>query len=182
MYNMTYNEKKSLYESIMKVVAKTVKRQINEAGVAPLTPISKSVSLKSFRQLYKIMSNYSSPSNQYGREGFYVESSDEDIQFAAMAVILKALKNFKVYHMSVAGMDANDFRNLNFNDLNKYDFIIIDDLSYAQKSAIPALLNLVDGGINDKKFLPKVIIMSCDSVYLKKEKENDYKIVLFIIF
>lgn len=30
---MTYNEKKSLYESIMKDVAKTVKRQINEAGV-----------------------------------------------------------------------------------------------------------------------------------------------------
>ena len=33
---MTYNEKKSLYESIMKDVAKTVKRQINEAGVASL--------------------------------------------------------------------------------------------------------------------------------------------------
>jgi len=27
---MTYNEKKSLYESIMKEVAKTVKRKINE--------------------------------------------------------------------------------------------------------------------------------------------------------
>ena len=65
--------------------------------------------------------------------------------------------------MSVSGMDANEFRNLNFNDLNKYDFIIIDDLSYAQKSALPALLNLVDGGINEKKFLPKVIIMNCGS-------------------
>ena len=33
---MTYNEKKSLYESIMKDIAKTVKRKINEAGVASL--------------------------------------------------------------------------------------------------------------------------------------------------
>jgi plasmid maintenance system antidote protein VapI len=31
---MTYNEKKSLYESIMKEVAKTVKRQINEMSVS----------------------------------------------------------------------------------------------------------------------------------------------------
>lgn len=30
---MTYNEKKSLYESIMKEVTKTVKRQINEAQI-----------------------------------------------------------------------------------------------------------------------------------------------------
>ena len=30
---MNYNEKKSLYESIMKEVAKTVKRQINEAAI-----------------------------------------------------------------------------------------------------------------------------------------------------
>jgi len=34
-YNMTYNEKKSLYESIIKDVAKTVKRQINEARISP---------------------------------------------------------------------------------------------------------------------------------------------------
>ena len=160
---MTYNEKKSLYESIMKDVAKTVKRQINEADVAPLSSISDGMNI-SFRQLYKIMSDYSTPSNKYGRKGIYVTSSDEDIQFAAMSVILKALKNFKVYRMSVSGMDANDFRNLNFNNLNKYDFIIIDDLSYAQNSAISALMNLVDGGINEKKFLPKVIIMNCGSV------------------
>ena len=31
LYNMTYNEKKSLYESIMKNVAKTVKRKLNES-------------------------------------------------------------------------------------------------------------------------------------------------------
>ena len=30
---MTYNEKKSLYESIMKDIAKTVKKQINEANI-----------------------------------------------------------------------------------------------------------------------------------------------------
>ena len=34
---MTYNEKKSFYESIMKEAAKTVKRMINEAGVASLS-------------------------------------------------------------------------------------------------------------------------------------------------
>ena len=32
LYNMTYNEKKSLYESIMKETAKTVKRMINESA------------------------------------------------------------------------------------------------------------------------------------------------------
>lgn len=158
---MTYNEKKSLYESIMKDVAKTVKRQINEAGVLPFESVSDGMNV-SFRQLYKVMNRYSD--RMYEGRGIYVKSSDEDIQFAAMSVILKALKNFRVYHMSVSGMDANDFRNLNFNDLNKYDFIIIDDLSYAQKSALPALLNLVDGGINEKKFLPNVIIMNCGSV------------------
>ena len=158
---MTYNEKKSLYESIMKDVAKTVKRQINEAGIASLTPISDSKNI-SFRELYKIISNYSTSSNN-GRKGVYVESSDEDIQFAAMTVILKALKNYKVYRMSVAGIDADDFRNFNFDDLNKYRFIIIDDVSYAQKSAIPTLLNLADGRINDKKILPKVILMSTGS-------------------
>ena len=158
---MTYNEKKSLYESIMRDVAKTVKRQINEAGVLPLSSVSNGKNI-SFRQLYKIMNKYSD--EMYEGRGIYVTSSDEDIQFAAMSVILKALKNFRVYRMSVSGMDANDFRNLNFNDLNKYDFIIIDDLSYAQKSALQALLNLVDGGINEKKFLPKVIIMNCGSV------------------
>jgi hypothetical protein len=30
---MTYNEKKSLYESIMKDVAKTVKRRLNESDL-----------------------------------------------------------------------------------------------------------------------------------------------------
>ena len=33
---MTYNEKKSLYESIMKEVAKTVKKRINESFYVPL--------------------------------------------------------------------------------------------------------------------------------------------------
>ena len=36
---MTYNEKKSLYESIMKEAAKTVKRMIDEAGIANISPI-----------------------------------------------------------------------------------------------------------------------------------------------
>ena len=41
---MTYNEKMSLYESIMKEVAKTVKRQINEASSSkPLTDRLKSI-------------------------------------------------------------------------------------------------------------------------------------------
>jgi hypothetical protein len=34
---MTYNEKKSLYESIMKEVAKTVKKRINESFYVPLS-------------------------------------------------------------------------------------------------------------------------------------------------
>ena len=38
---MTYNEKKSLYESIMKNIAKTIKRQINEAEVTNLNSSSK---------------------------------------------------------------------------------------------------------------------------------------------
>lgn len=162
---MTYNEKRSLYESIMKDVAKTVKRQINEAGIAPLSSVSdgKNVSFRQlYKEIYKAMNKYSD--RMYEGRGVFVTSSDEDIQFAATTVILKALKYFKVYHMSVAGMDANDFRNLNFNDLNKYDFIIIDDLSYAQNSTLSELLNLFDGGINEKKFLPKVIIMNCGSV------------------
>ena len=33
---MTYNEKKSLYENIMKEVAKTVKKRINESFYVPL--------------------------------------------------------------------------------------------------------------------------------------------------
>jgi hypothetical protein len=33
---MTYDEKKSLYESIMKDIAKTVKRQINENSVSEI--------------------------------------------------------------------------------------------------------------------------------------------------
>ena len=42
--DMTYNEKMSLYESIMKEVAKTVKRQINEASSSkPLTDRLKSI-------------------------------------------------------------------------------------------------------------------------------------------
>ena len=158
---MTYNEKRSLYESIMEDVAKTVKRQINEAGVLPLGSVPDGMNV-SFSQLYKVMKRFSD--RMYEGRGIFVTSSDEDIQFAATTVILKALRNFKVYHMSVSGMDANDFRNLNYNDLNKYDFIIIDDLSYAQNSTLSALLNLVDGGINEKKFLPKVIIMNCGSV------------------
>ena len=40
LYNMTYNEKKSLYESIMMETAKTVKRMINEAGVVSYSPLS----------------------------------------------------------------------------------------------------------------------------------------------
>ena len=38
---MTYNEKKSLYESIMKDAAKIVKKQINEAGILNVDPIKK---------------------------------------------------------------------------------------------------------------------------------------------
>ena len=38
---MRYNEKKSLYESIMRDVAKTVKRMINEAGIVQFSPIQK---------------------------------------------------------------------------------------------------------------------------------------------
>ena len=38
---MTYNEKKSLYESIMNDIAKSVKRQINEAGIADLSLLNK---------------------------------------------------------------------------------------------------------------------------------------------
>ena len=34
---MRYNEKKSLYESIMKEVAKTVKKRINESFYVPLS-------------------------------------------------------------------------------------------------------------------------------------------------
>lgn len=36
---MTYNEKKSLYESIMKEMSKTIKQMINEAGVDSLDSI-----------------------------------------------------------------------------------------------------------------------------------------------
>lgn len=36
---MTYNEKESLYESIMKEMSKKVKQMINEAGVASLDSI-----------------------------------------------------------------------------------------------------------------------------------------------
>lgn len=38
---MTYEEKKSLYKSIMNDVAKSVKRQINEAGIADLSLLNK---------------------------------------------------------------------------------------------------------------------------------------------
>lgn len=105
---MTYNEKKSLYESIMKDVAKTVKRQINEAGVVSFAPISDSKNI-SFRELYKLISNYFTSANIKERKGIYVESSNEDIQFAALNVILKALGERKVYRMSVAGF-ADSFR------------------------------------------------------------------------
>lgn len=41
LYNMTYNEKKTLYESIMKDVAKIVKRQINEEEKLYYRPLDK---------------------------------------------------------------------------------------------------------------------------------------------
>ena len=55
---MTYNEKKSLYESIMKEVAKTVKRQINEAGVPniEMTNYAPTIS-KDFDLIRKIINN-----------------------------------------------------------------------------------------------------------------------------
>lgn len=132
---MTYNEKKSLYESIMKDVAKTVKRQINEAGVASFAPISDSKNI-SFRELYKLISNYFTSANIKERKGIYVESSNEDIQFAALNVILKALGERKVYRMSVAGFDADSFRTFELDKLNNYQAIIISDFSYAQRSAV----------------------------------------------
>ena len=78
----------------MKDVAKTVKRQINEAGVLPLGSVSDGMNV-SFRQLYKVMNKYSYSDTMYEGRGIYVKSSDEDIQFAAMSVILKALKYFR---------------------------------------------------------------------------------------
>jgi len=55
---MTYNEKKSLYESIMKDVAKIVKRQINEAGVPniEMTNYAPTIS-KDFDLIRKIINN-----------------------------------------------------------------------------------------------------------------------------
>ena len=55
---MTYNEKKSLYESIMKDVAKSVKRQINENGVLDINSIKRDPRFKNaVNALYSAMTN-----------------------------------------------------------------------------------------------------------------------------
>ena len=45
---MTYNEKKSLYESIMKDVAKTVKHYLNESDIKPMSINSEIASICGF--------------------------------------------------------------------------------------------------------------------------------------
>jgi hypothetical protein len=76
---MTYNEKKSLYESIMKVAAKIVKKQINEADTLSLEPIKKESEV--FGQHIKAFNNN------------VVKASDSPAMAAPILTILDLLGN-----------------------------------------------------------------------------------------
>ena len=76
---MTYNEKKSLYESIMKEAAKIVKKHINEAGVVNIEPIKKESEV--FGQLVKAFNKN------------VVNASDSPAMAAPIRTILDLLGN-----------------------------------------------------------------------------------------
>ena len=69
---MTYNEKKSLYECIMKEVAKTVKRQINETDVASFVSFETILKRRGFKRYEQPENTWFLPIDNYDTNEIFI--------------------------------------------------------------------------------------------------------------
>ena len=121
---MTYNEKKSLYENIMKEVAKTVKKRINESFYVPLS-ISDNGEIR-FEQLLLKKETLKMLKNSKT----FIYTSNSQLQLAALGVLLLNNK-FKIFHRSLLNIfktvPYESLMNSESNKLDEYDLVILYD-------------------------------------------------------
>ena len=156
---MTYNEKKSLYESIMKDVAKIVKRQINESNdyrkVDDLDELElhiKRVLKGNSKPLYIVTDNQakvrrlikSLSGSDYTEINCSKYSNKEDF-LRPSSMSSKLEQKFTV-------------------DIEDKDVVIFYNAEDLSKSGISFMLNAADGRINDKKINSPVIVISSETI------------------
>ena len=145
----TYQENKSLYESIMMDVARIVKRHLNED------------SYDSWKSGTKISAS------QFSKKVDTMISKNHDIGLLVVGSTPEKVKKLissehKFLIMDGANLDVNDFvipvvsgsmsYEVKLNSLfNKYDGIIVRDIDRVDNKMKNMLMSIIDGKIQDKK-------------------------------
>lgn len=156
---MTYNEKKSLYESIMKDVAMTVKRKINEAGVAPL------IQQVGYEQLYRLLKDaFLFSDDKKKRKGIIIKmpkNTNGEPNFVLKLIIEHIFEKRMIIG---CGLNDDEFVRDFGKYINKsvYHAIVFDDVEYANPKMVSLICNLADGRYNDEIILEPVIVIGTD--------------------
>ena len=150
---MNYNEKKSLYESIMKEVAKTVKRQINEAAIQSLAPLNYYNFKDSIYYINKLIKE-----QKNSNKGVFIELPDklEDLEMA-YKYTFRSIFGEQILKISGTGLDSHDFES-ELDNIKKHRIVFIEDAENVKRDAWPLILNLIDGQIREEKFNCTVIL------------------------
>ena len=176
---MTYDEKKSLYESIMKDVAKVVKQKIDEGSwdVGSRPRYVSDARPGTFEALDELIDDYISFFGK-NRKGLFIKISDPDLSFPIFNLFECHYKNetLPVYLSSKEDFDA-----LGRYELpgKKYIFAVIDHFDKVEKDAYPTILKLVAGNYENTNVLTPIVIISTfipdDNAFMKRFRVFELK-------
>ena len=154
---MTHNEKKSLYESIMKETAKAVKRMINESDESN----NKLTNYQTHKIGFGVIQHFVNQtkeilSKKNVKKGLFIKVSSDDLIIAIMHMF--ADKNVST--------DSNDFERI-VDKLSNSDsylwqktyFLVLNFEKY-KKEDWEILANIADGRIQDKRIYTIPVIVT----------------------
>ena len=153
---MTHNEKKSLYESIMKETAKAVKRMINESDESN----NKLTNYQTYKIGFGAIEHFINHtkeilSKENVKKGLFIKVSCDDLIIAIMNMFTD--KNLST--------DSNDFERtvdkvLSGNYLWQKNYFLVLDFEKYKKEDWEILANIADGRIQDKRIYTIPVIVT----------------------
>ena len=154
---MTYNEKKSLYESIMKQISKDVKSRLNEVSAVPMGSNGKPYGWGLFMGLrIAIEAQYQKLQRALKKgeyeKGLYIYTKNPDLMQAATSVLFSG--SVKQYGFCTVGGFKEDLLN-RCKKSTRYIIIsnIDDDLKMSNdKQMLSLIANVVDGRVRDRSY------------------------------